>query len=76
MTAGPVAQAAQDVVPSHAAGQQAHVCTVNADRANFRGGPGTEYPVLGQVDRGQQFVYRAESGEWFMGDLVGGRTGV
>ncbi|MFD8522235.1 SH3 domain-containing protein [Streptomyces capillispiralis] len=88
LTAGPVAQAAQaaqamqsaqstrGLSAPHAAGQQAFVCTVNDDRVNFRGGPGTQYPVLGQVNRGQQFTYRNQEGEWVMGDLVGGRTGV
>ncbi|MFF9203812.1 SH3 domain-containing protein [Streptomyces sp. NPDC014986] len=76
LIAGPLAQAAQDAAPSHAAGQQAHICTVNDDGVNFRGGPGTQYPVLGRVNRGQQLVYRAQEERWIMGDLVGGRTGV
>ncbi|WP_405387525.1 hypothetical protein OG596_05935 [Streptomyces sp. NBC_01102] len=31
----------------------AAVCTVDDDGVNFRGGPGTEYPVPGQVNRGR-----------------------
>ncbi|MEU4656036.1 SH3 domain-containing protein [Streptomyces sp. NPDC023723] len=79
LTAGPLAQGAQAVpaaVPSAAAQQQIIVCTVNDNGVNFRGGPGTQYPVLGQVNKGQQLNYRDRKGEWVMGDLVGGRTGV
>lgn len=43
---------------------------------NFRGGPGSEYPVLGQVNRGQNLNYRGRQGNWIMGDLWGGPTGV
>ncbi|BCL28740.1 SH3 domain-containing protein [Streptomyces aurantiacus] len=81
LTAGPLAQAGQAAEPAAAspvvrAVQQDIVCTVNDDGVNFRGGPGTQYPVLGQVNRGQELIYRNEEGEWIMGDLVGGRTGV
>lgn len=43
---------------------------------NFRGGPGNEYPVLGQVNRGQNLNRRGQQGNWVMGDLWGGPTGV
>ncbi|WP_149547052.1 SH3 domain-containing protein [Streptomyces marokkonensis] len=76
VAAGPVAQAAQEPAPSHTAARQALMCTVNDNGVNFRGGPGTEYPVLGQVNRGQQFDARGQQGDWVMGDVVGGRTGV
>ncbi|MFC9242598.1 chitosanase [Streptomyces sp. NPDC057136] len=33
-------------------------------------------PLLGQVDRGQNLNYRGQQGNWVMGDLWGGRTGV
>ncbi|MET7643511.1 SH3 domain-containing protein [Streptomyces sp. NPDC005426] len=52
------------------------VCTVNDNGVNFRGGPGTDYPVLGQVNRGQNLDYRGQQGNWVMGDLWGGPTGV
>ncbi|MFE0191957.1 SH3 domain-containing protein [Streptomyces sp. NPDC058989] len=52
------------------------VCTVNDNGVNFRGGPGNEYPVLGQVNRGQKLNYRGRTGDWIFGDLWGGRTGV
>ncbi|MFD3524229.1 SH3 domain-containing protein [Streptomyces sp. NPDC058653] len=76
LTAGPVAQAAPQLAPSAAAEAQALVCTVNDNGVNFRGGPGTHHPVLGQVNRGQQFAARNYDGRWIMGDIVGGRTGV
>ncbi|GAA1360853.1 SH3 domain-containing protein [Streptomyces beijiangensis] len=52
------------------------VCTVNDNGVNYRGGPGPEYPVLGQVNRGQNLDYRGRTGDWIMGDLWGGTTGV
>ena len=52
------------------------VCTVNDNGVNFRGGPGSQYPVLGQVNRGQNLNYRGRTGDWIMGDLWGGPTGV
>ncbi|MEF3111769.1 SH3 domain-containing protein [Streptomyces chrestomyceticus] len=55
---------------------QAVVCTVNDNGVNYRGGPGTGYPVLGQVNRGQKMNARGTEGSWVMGDLWGGRTGV
>lgn len=39
-------------------------------------GPGTQYPVPGQVNRGQELVHRDYDDVWIMGDLVGERTGV
>ncbi|MEV0090828.1 SH3 domain-containing protein [Streptomyces sp. NPDC050738] len=61
---------------SQAVRAPALVCTVNDNGVNFRGGPGTEYPVLGQVNRGQNLNYRGRTGDWVMGDLWGGPTGV
>lgn len=52
------------------------VCTVNDNGVNFRGGPGSNYPVLGKVNRGQKLNYRGRTGDWIFGDLWGGRTGV
>ncbi|MFD7663972.1 SH3 domain-containing protein [Streptomyces sp. NPDC059788] len=52
------------------------VCTVNDNGVNFRGGPGTNYPVLGQVNKGQKMNAKGREGSWVMGDLWGGRTGV
>ncbi|MCE0446667.1 SH3 domain-containing protein [Streptomyces tricolor] len=77
VTAGPAAQAAPRTTRSVAAAQhRALVCTVNDNGVNFRGGPGTQYQVLGQVNRGQQFNVRSYEGSWVMGDIAGGRTGV
>ncbi|MEW1679499.1 SH3 domain-containing protein [Streptomyces noursei] len=52
------------------------VCTVNDNGVNFRGGPGVQFPVLGTVNRGQKLNYRGRTGDWIMGDLWGGTTGV
>jgi uncharacterized protein YgiM (DUF1202 family) len=54
----------------------ATVCTVNDNGVNYRGGPGENYPVFGQVNKGQKLNYRGQQGNWVMGDLWGGRTGV
>ncbi len=76
LTLAPVAEAS----PGHAAPRAVQrinaVCTVNDNGVNFRGGPGSEYPVLGQVNRGQKLELRGRQGNWVMGDLWGGRTGV
>ncbi|MFD9598959.1 SH3 domain-containing protein [Streptomyces sp. NBC_01224] len=73
---GPVAQAVQSPAAAQTAKAPAAVCTVNDNGVNFRGGPGSEYPVLGQVNRGQNLNYRGRQGNWIMGDLWGGPTGV
>jgi uncharacterized protein YgiM (DUF1202 family) len=52
------------------------VCTVNDNGVNYRGGPGENYPVLGTVNKGQKINVRGQQGNWMMGDLWGGRTGV
>ncbi|MGW7516254.1 SH3 domain-containing protein [Streptomyces sp. NPDC054796] len=70
-TAAPSAQSSQP-----AAQQLAHVCTVNDNGVNYRGGPGSNYPVLGQVNKGQKMNAKGKEGSWVMGDLWGGRTGV
>ncbi|MEU2438378.1 SH3 domain-containing protein [Streptomyces rubradiris] len=67
--------AAAPGVGNPAAGK-AVVCTVNDNGVNYRGGPGTGYPVLGQVNKGQKLNARGTQGSWVMGDLWGGRTGV
>ncbi|MGW7362865.1 SH3 domain-containing protein [Streptomyces sp. NPDC054841] len=77
--AASAAPAAAPAAAQHrqAAPQQAHqTCFVNDNGVNYRGGPGTDYPVLGQVDKGQGFEARGQEGNWVMGDLWGGRTGV
>ncbi|MFH8492075.1 SH3 domain-containing protein [Streptomyces longisporoflavus] len=56
--------------------KRAAVCTVNDNGVNFRGGPGSQYPVLGQVNRGQKLNAHGREGSWIKGDLWGGRTGV
>ncbi|AXE81059.1 SH3 domain-containing protein [Streptomyces atratus] len=73
---GPAAQAMQSPAAAQAAKAPAAVCTVNDNGVNFRGGPGSEYPVLGQVNQGQNLNYRGRQGNWIMGDLWGGPTGV
>ncbi|MFH8515510.1 SH3 domain-containing protein [Streptomyces gelaticus] len=76
LAASPAAQAAQSPAAVQAAKAPAVVCTVNDNGVNFRGGPGTNYPVLGTVNRGQKLNARGQQDEWVMGDLWGGRTGV
>ncbi|MFF9350091.1 SH3 domain-containing protein [Streptomyces sp. NPDC014734] len=73
---GPAAQAAQSPAAAQAVKAPAAVCTVNDNGVNFRGGPGNEFPVLGQVNKGQNLNYRGKQGNWVMGDLWGGPTGV
>ncbi|MEE1805570.1 SH3 domain-containing protein [Streptomyces sp. BE133] len=73
---GPAAQAMQSPAAAQAAKAPAAVCTVNDNGVNFRGGPGSEYPVIGQVNQGQNLNYRGRQGNWIMGDLWGGPTGV
>ncbi|KAA6212934.1 SH3 domain-containing protein [Streptomyces albofaciens JCM 4342] len=71
------AQPQRSAAPAHAARQAAaQVCTVNDNGVNFRGGPGENFPVLGQVNAGQKLNVRGRQGNWVMGDLWGGRTGV
>ncbi|WP_329125796.1 SH3 domain-containing protein [Streptomyces sp. NBC_01465] len=79
LAASTVATAAPAPAPAHrapAVQAPALVCTVNDNGVNFRGGPGSQYPVLGQVNRGQNLNYRGRTGDWIMGDLWGGTTGV
>ncbi|MFE7617083.1 SH3 domain-containing protein [Streptomyces sp. NPDC057496] len=72
----PAAQAVQSPVAAPAAKAAAVVCTVNDNGVNFRGGPGSNYQILGQVNRGQKLNARGQEGSWVMGDLWGGNTGV
>lgn len=58
-----------------AAGPQAYTCVIG-DRVHFRSGPGTNFPSLGQVNRGQGFNITGSSGNWRQGNLWGGPTGV
>ena len=46
--------------------QSAPRAIVKGDVVNVRGGPGTNYPVLGQVKRGQLFeaIARTSAGDW------------
>ncbi|GAA2428271.1 SH3 domain-containing protein [Streptomyces sp. NPDC007076] len=76
LAVSPAAQAAQSPAAVQALKAPAAVCTVNDNGVNFRGGPGTDYPVLGTVNRGQNLNYRGQQGNWIMGDLWGGPTGV
>ncbi|MFD8686182.1 SH3 domain-containing protein [Streptomyces sp. NPDC059651] len=77
LAVSPAAQAAPSAVAAHSVeAAPTLVCTVNDNGVNFRGGPGTDYPVLGQVNRGQNLDYRGQQGNWVMGDLWGGPTGV
>ncbi|MER5741642.1 SH3 domain-containing protein [Streptomyces sp. NPDC002225] len=72
----PAAQAVQPPVAARSAQAPAGVCTVNDNGVNFRGGPGENFPVLGKVNRGQNINARGQQGNWIMGDLWGGPTGV
>ncbi|MEV0744461.1 SH3 domain-containing protein [Streptomyces sp. NPDC050273] len=77
LAVSPAAQASPSTNAAHSVkAAPAQVCTVNDNGVNFRGGPGTDYPVLGQVNRGQNLDYRGQQGNWVMGDLWGGPTGV
>ncbi|MEE4494875.1 SH3 domain-containing protein [Streptomyces sp. NPDC050529] len=77
LAVSPAAQAAPSAVAAHSVeAAPTQVCTVNDNGVNFRGGPGTDYPVLGQVNRGQNLDARGQEGSWVMGDLWGGPTGV
>ncbi|MFI7363435.1 SH3 domain-containing protein [Streptomyces sp. NPDC050149] len=77
LAVSPAAQATPSTTAAHSVeAAPAQVCTVNDNGVNFRGGPGTDYPVLGQVNRGQNLDYRGQQGNWAMGDLWGGPTGV
>ncbi|GAA2937834.1 MULTISPECIES: SH3 domain-containing protein [Streptomyces] len=78
LVASPSAYGAQSPLPAAPAAQAAPqlVCTVNDNGVNFRGGPGTDYAVLGTVNRGQNINARGRQGNWLMGDLWGGPTGV
>ncbi|MFE7110190.1 SH3 domain-containing protein [Streptomyces sp. NPDC057575] len=76
LAVSPAAQAAPGSTAVQAVKAPAVVCTVNDNGVNFRGGPGSEYPVLGQVNRGQKLNARGQQGDWVMGDLWGGPTGV
>ncbi|WP_329456326.1 SH3 domain-containing protein [Streptomyces sp. NBC_01497] len=60
--------------PSHQAA--AVTCTVNDNGVNYRSGPGENYQVFGTVNKGQKINVRGQQGNWYMGDLWGGRTGV
>lgn len=71
-----VAHAAPAQPAQQSAVQVDRVCTVNDNGVNFRGGPGPQYPVLGQVNRGQKLNLRGKQGNWVHGDLWGGRTGI
>ena len=40
--------------------------TINGERINVRGGPGTEHPVVAQLDKGQQVRVIGRRGDWLM----------
>ncbi|MFD4628302.1 SH3 domain-containing protein [Streptomyces sp. NPDC058284] len=72
-----VTTASADIARTDApAAVQGTVCTVNDNGVNYRGGPGAQYPVLGQVNKGQKMNAQGREGSWIKGDLWGGRTGV
>jgi serine/threonine-protein kinase len=50
---------------------------VQAEALNVRGGPGTEYDVVGQVKQGDQLeiVTRTEGGDWLQVRLTDGKEG-
>jgi len=60
----------------HQAAARDVVCTVNDNGVNYRSGPGSEYPVMGTVNKGQKMNAHGRQGNWIMGDLWGGPTGV
>ncbi|KAG0298503.1 hypothetical protein BGZ97_004029 [Linnemannia gamsii] len=64
------------MIVAAASAAAAGVCTVNDNGVNFRGGPGTNFPVLGTVNKGQNLNYRGRTGDWIFGDLWGGSTGI
>ncbi|UNO43484.1 SH3 domain-containing protein [Streptomyces sp. MST-110588] len=72
-TAPAPAAAVQRAVPPTTADV---VCTVNDNGVNYRSGPGSQYPVMGTVNRGQKLNAHGREGSWVMGDLWGGPTGV
>ncbi|KAH0592619.1 hypothetical protein MHUMG1_09609 [Metarhizium humberi] len=53
-----------------------YTCTVNADNVNYRTGPGTQYPSLGQVNQGQNIDITGNSNGWCQGNLWGGPAAV
>ncbi|GAA2100229.1 hypothetical protein GCM10009801_72600 [Streptomyces albiaxialis] len=71
-----LAPGASAAAPHQASARVDAVCTVNDNGVNYRGGPGPEYRVLGQVNRGQKMNLKGHQGNWVHGDLWGGRTGV
>ncbi|MGZ0153514.1 SH3 domain-containing protein [Kribbella sp. WER1] len=51
-------------------------CFITENNVNYRSGPGTQYPSYGQVNKGQGFYMYGSSGQWYYGDMWGGRKGV
>jgi N-acetylmuramoyl-L-alanine amidase len=49
--------------------------TVTATDVNFRGGPGTSYPVIGSLDRGDILWVLSTSGDWKQAVSPKGQTG-
>ncbi|MET9296078.1 SH3 domain-containing protein [Streptomyces sp. NPDC003077] len=83
LSAGTAAIAAPSGSATVTAGEQAEafslqdvVCTVNDNGVNYRSGPGSQYPVMGTVNKGQKINAHGREGSWVMGDLWGGPTGV
>lgn len=79
LAGGTVASAAPTAQPTARSAPSAAidlVCTVNDNGVNYRSGPGSQYPVMGTVNKGQKMNARGQEGSWVMGDLWGGRTGV
>ncbi|MGQ9625654.1 MAG: SH3 domain-containing protein [Anaerolineae bacterium] len=63
--------------PAHTSTPTAPLASVLADILNFRSGPGTNYPVLGQLARGTslELLARSEAGDWLKVRLGDGREG-
>lgn len=80
ITAPITTQPAADATAGQAAGQAAEqpaLATVVTDRLNVRGGPGTNYPRVGGVTRGQQLAVQGQSGNcaWLRVTTPDGTTG-
>lgn len=48
---------------------------VNASVLNIRAGPGTQYKVLDQIDKGTSYQVLGRSGDWYKISLPGGGSG-
>ena len=53
----------------------AQTLTVKVQRGNVRSGPGKSYPVIGRVQKADNFPIEARQGDWFKILLETGREG-